>query len=305
LAAFAAKFLSMARQVFRPLTRANQTLGGFALRDLLAVIAVLTLLGTFFPIWRSFSRNGRDEVMCLANGRQMMRAFALYSQDYNLLPPNEDVAETGHNWIGRIAGTADTNRFLPSDPRVNLLAPYARDGSIWKCPADRATILVGGRVRVPTVRSVSMNGAVGTVCIAWPNGHSGAPVLPTHGPWLDGVHTHLRGTKFRTFGRDSDFVVPGATFVFLDEHPPSLNDGVFAHPGYSPQNPSLSLIRWIDFPADYHGKAGGITFGDGHAEIHRWRGLRYPLTGLPNGAVVPAQRADWEWLATHATQPLR
>jgi prepilin-type processing-associated H-X9-DG protein len=29
-----------------------------------------------------------------------------------------------------------------------------------------------------------------------------------------------------------------------------------------------------DLPASYHGNAGGLSFTDGHAEIHRWRDPR-------------------------------
>src|SRR2546426_7399595 len=34
-------------------------------------------------------------------------------------------------------------------------------------------------------------------------------------------------------------------------------------------NPAQAMLP--DFPASYHNKAGGLSFADGHAEIHRWR----------------------------------
>lgn len=288
--------------------RGKPSICGFALRELLSILSVLTLLGTLLPVWQAAFGKERDGLRCLTNGRQMMQAFALYAEDFvGLLPPNEDVFVQGHNWIG--ANTTSlpnaTNQFLMADPRINLLAPYASDVRIWKCPANRETVSVG-RLRVRPLRTVSMNNAVGTVCTQFPAGHGGAVVLPTHGPWLDGVHGHTRGSKFRTFGRKNEFVLPAETFVFIDEHPPSLNDGVFGQPGYSPQHPTLSTVRWVDFPAVFHGGAGGITFADGHAELHQWRGLKYARSGpLPAGAVLPSQRADWEWLALRTTQPLR
>ena len=236
-----------------------------------------------------------------------MQAFALYSHDYDgLLPPNEEATVPGHSWFAASSGSPAelSNPLIAADPRINLLAPYAGDPKIWKCPADPAFIPFQGK-RVRTVRSVAMSGAVGTVCNPWPAGHAGAPVLPNHGPWLDGAYSHRRGTKFRTFGRQSEFVQPDATIVFLDEHPPSLNDGSFGTPGYSPENPNLSTVRWVDYPAIYHGAAGGVTFSDGHAELRRWRNLRFPAVNLPSSAVLQQQRKDWEWLGTHVTQPLR
>ena len=282
---------------------------GFALRDFLATMSVAGLLGIPFAAWLGILGKGRDDIACLTNGRQMMRAFALYAQEYDrLLAGNEDDsgAPQGHTWFsGNVRALPYvTNQFVAGDPRVNQLAPYVTDLKVWKCPADPATVLVGG-LRVPTVRSVAVNGAVGTVCSGFPGGHTEAARLATHGPWLDGAHGHTRGSKFRTFGRDSDFVFPAGTFVFIDEDFNSINDGHFGHPGYAPQNPTLSSARWVDYPAVFHGQAGGVTFADGHAEIRRWRALRYPLTGLPSSAVSAAQRPDWEWLGIRSTQALR
>lgn len=285
----------------------NSRLRGFALQDLLAVISVAVLLSGILSVWSGAFAKKRDAVLCLTNGRQMMRAFALYAQDHkSLLPPNEETPFPGHSWFASASGSSAEllNPLLTGDPKVNLLAPFASDLKIWKCPADPAFLYFQGK-RVRTVRSVAMNMAVGTVCRPWPNGHSGAPELPQDGPWLDGQHTHARGTVFRTFGRESDFVQPAATLVFIDEHPPSMNEGSFGTPGYNPEKPTSTVIRWVDFPAIYHGSAGGVTFADGHAEIHRWRNLRFPAAILPSDAVRQQQREDWEWLGTHVTQPLR
>jgi prepilin-type processing-associated H-X9-DG protein len=287
--------------------RTKKAICGFALRDLLAIISVAALLAMVFPMWGQVFSKKRNEIVCLANGRQMMRAFALYAEEHGgLLPPNEDVLMQGHNWIATVASSlpSATNRVLLSDPKNNLLAPYVPDARIWKCPADPATVVARGR-RVPTVRNISMNNAVGTSCNLFPASHSGAPLVATHGPWLDGNHTHVRGSKFRTFGRKADFVLPDQTFVFIDELAPSVNDGVFGQPGYSAANPTLSTIGWVDFPGVYHSGGAGITFADGHVEIHKWRTLEFPRTALPGPVVTPTQRPDWEWLATHTTQPLR
>jgi prepilin-type N-terminal cleavage/methylation domain-containing protein/prepilin-type processing-associated H-X9-DG protein len=51
-------------------------------------------------------------------------------------------------------------------------------------------------------------------------------------------------------------------WVFIDENPTSINDGSFIC------TPSINM--WIDCPATYHNNAGGMAFGDGHAQIRRW-----------------------------------
>ena len=38
-----------------------------------------------------------------------------------------------------------------------------------------------------------------------------------------------------------------------------MNDGV-----------SPDAIYIIDYPASNHNRAGGMSFGDGHAEVHKW-----------------------------------
>ena len=297
----------MAWQLIGRNGRGDSRLDGFVLRDLLAVISLIVLLGAVSSVWcQSFAKK-RNAMRCLTNGRQMMQAFALYSADHDgLLVPNEEAMVQGHTWFGSASGSPweGMTPGMADDPKINLLAPYASDYKIWKCPEDPAVIFLAGK-RVRTVRSVAMSGAVGTVCTLWPAGHAGAPLLKPHGPWLDGQYSHKTDTKFRTFGREEQFVRPAATMVFIEEHPPSLNDGAFGTPGYDPERLVSSFVRWVDYPAIYHGRAGGVTFADGHAEIHRWSGLRYPASGVPDSTVQQVERKDWEWLGTHVTQPLR
>ena len=47
-------------------------------------------------------------------------------------------------------------------------------------------------------------------------------------------------------------------WVTIDEQPDSLNDGQFY---------IEDKTDWIDFPACYHNKAGGVSFADGHSEF--------------------------------------
>jgi prepilin-type processing-associated H-X9-DG protein len=67
-----------------------------------------------------------------------------------------------------------------------------------------------------------------------------------------------------TSKKTSEFIYPGATetWVYLDEHPDSINDAGFFNPHVS---------SWIDQPATYHNGAGGFAFADGHSEIHKWK----------------------------------
>ena len=65
---------------------------------------------------------------------------------------------------------------------------------------------------------------------------------------------------------------PAGTWVFLDEHPDSINDGYFTE---DPDSDS----KWSDIPASYHNGACGFGFTDGHAEIKKWQSQTsiYPI----------------------------
>ena len=74
------------------------------------------------------------------------------------------------------------------------------------------------------------------------------------GPW-EPIYRHVR--------KNSDLIIPGPgqTYVFVDEHPDSMND-----PGlFNPHQTS-----WIDQPASYHNGSACFAFADGHSEMHKW-----------------------------------
>jgi prepilin-type processing-associated H-X9-DG protein len=80
------------------------------------------------------------------------------------------------------------------------------------------------------------------------------------------------------------------TWLYLDEHPDSINDAAF----FSPRGGS-----WVDLPASYHGGAGGVAFVDGHSEIKKWKSsvFKVPVTmGGFAGLTVGDNDADYVWL---------
>jgi prepilin-type N-terminal cleavage/methylation domain-containing protein/prepilin-type processing-associated H-X9-DG protein len=276
---------------------------GFTLIELLVVIAIIAILAGMLLPALAKAKTKAQGIKCMNNGKQIMLANKIYTGDFDeLLPPNEDssAAPAGHVWI---QGHVDdpgwvTNSARYSDPNWSTLAAYTGGSSqIYKCPSDPRTVRIGGKA-YPTTRSIAANQAVGTICPGFDSGgHSGAPRVATHGPWLDGNHNHRRGTTYRTFGKESDFINPAQTWVYIDEHDQSINDAGFGHPGPPPTN-----VRWVDYPAVYHNGAGGLSFADGHSEIHKWKGLKYNKTGLPPNTVTAVQRNDWEWLANMTSQ---
>jgi prepilin-type processing-associated H-X9-DG protein len=89
-------------------------------------------------------------------------------------------------------------------------------------------------------------------------------------------------------------------WVFIDEHPDSINDG-----GFGVQMPSSAAATvWVDVPATFHNGAGGLSFADGHSEIRKWVNqnaippVRYQ--GL-SGLIAVQNNIDVLWLATRTS----
>ncbi len=76
---------------------------------------------------------------------------------------------------------------------------------------------------------------------------------------------------FLYFRKTSDLTRPGPanTFVFIDEGA-TINDGYFATDmdTFDPNN--MPAKHTTSAPATFHEGAAGISFADGHAEMHKW-----------------------------------
>jgi prepilin-type processing-associated H-X9-DG protein len=73
--------------------------------------------------------------------------------------------------------------------------------------------------------------------------------------------TYLKGTSFGNPG-------PSSTWVFIEEHPDSINDGTFCM--RMPPLGSTAAVTWDDVPASLHNGSCNLSFADGHAETHKW-----------------------------------
>ena len=107
---------------------------------------------------------------------------------------------------------------------------------------------------------------------------------------------------YRSFHKKSDIVgIPVSNaLVFVDERDDSIDDGEFAL--------DMAKNQLVNFPAGYHGGAGGVTFADGHAEIHRWRSAELQASQQAGSqgtkhefTTVSANNADLLWLRAHGT----
>jgi len=111
----------------------------------------------------------------------------------------------------------------------------------------------------------------------------------------------------------SDLIEPGPTQTCLlwDQREDSINLGNFLinMTGY-PDMPQQTMFQQ-DYPASYHNRAGGLSFADGHAEIHRWLDARTTPRVRPDtdwlsaiGATMSPNNKDIIWLQERATRKI-
>jgi prepilin-type processing-associated H-X9-DG protein len=249
--------------------------------ELLVVISVIaTLAGLLLPVLAKAKNTARSTI-CLNNTHQLGLAWLLYSDDHNgRLPYNlgGDVTvrgvapSTDLNWVNNILNwelRSDNTNFA-TITEASLGHYTSKSTAIYRCPSDHVLSAIQQSAHwTSRVRSYSMNAMIGD-----------AGDLSRYG-------YNKNNPDYIQFFKISSIPRPTRIFVFLDEHPDSINDGYFINNAYN--------WEWVDLPASYHNGGANFSYADGHCEPHQWILASTKAPAKPDAARLPIKlpRAEW------------
>jgi prepilin-type N-terminal cleavage/methylation domain-containing protein/prepilin-type processing-associated H-X9-DG protein len=261
----------------------------FTLIELLVVIAIIAILAALLLPALSRAKQQSQGIKCISNGHELILAWMMYASDNREVLPNNlggqgVLGGWSQGWLTETPGNPDNTNYVlmmggaigGTPAQATTIGAYTKNPSIYQCPAD--PILAPG-YGMPRVRSYSMDFTIGSKS-------------------TDAETPSAYANYWPDFFKTTDFKIASKTWVFSDEHPDSINDGI----QYTPTSDGEDS-EWGDLPASYHVGACGFAFADGHSEIHKWMNIYTDHVIVGNDSWLPltvvGSKVDINWAESH------
>jgi prepilin-type N-terminal cleavage/methylation domain-containing protein/prepilin-type processing-associated H-X9-DG protein len=270
----------------------------FTLIELLVVIAIVAILASIILPALARAKARAQGSFCVNNTRQLTVAWMVYADDhngrlaYNLgqsariaadLPSVADAPQMSQNWVNNVLNwELSPDNTNASAVTSSGIGPYTSSAAaVYRCPSDNvlSDLQRGAGWASSRVRSYSMNAMVGNA-----------------GSYSQGGF-NINVPNYVQFFKATSIPSPANIFVFLDEHPDSIDDGYFLN-SYTDGAAPI----WTDLPASYHDGAGSFSFADGHTELHHWKNASTKQPAVAYGInpplpmVIQGGTQDFAWV---------